>query len=492
MPDRERTVRAVMALVCCICVAIPFLVVQVPPITDLPQQTAQIRLFLDALNNPGSAYRIQWFTPYSVSYALLGLGWALFGPEGAGRMATLVVGLLWTVAVHGLAAKRRRPAAAAVLASLLFFNSAVYWGFFSFAVGWPAFVLWLLVTARTRAAPLRPVDVVMLSGAALLLYMSHALWFGAGMLWLLVSSVRFPVVRRVALMRLASVVPVLVAAAVWYPQLSAAGFVSSTVWADTPTGRVSFSWLVDAAFGGLYGPTEYAVAGALTAWVLVALWQHRAAARNDVDAELLFAAALFLVSALFLPDQHMNTIQFAARWVPPGMILLVLAVPAPVFDVALQRVVSLAVVAVFCLSTALAWMRFERVEMSGLREALETLPATSRVLGLDFVKDSAVIKGRPFMQAFAYAQVLKGGQLNFSFAQFAPSLVVFKERHKQPWTNTLEWFAERVQPADFAYFDYAIINARPDTHAVFSAKSEITPATSKGRWRLYRVTQPVP
>jgi hypothetical protein len=45
--------------------------------------------------------------------------------------------LLWTVAIHWLAFRRRRPAAAAVLASALFFNRTTYWGFYSFEMACP-------------------------------------------------------------------------------------------------------------------------------------------------------------------------------------------------------------------------------------------------------------------------------------------------------------------------------------------------------------------
>ena len=70
--------------------------------------------------------------------------------------------------------------------------------------------------------------------------------------------------------------------------------------------------------------------------------------------------------------------------------------------------------------------------MSGLKEALSAVPSTPRVLGLDFVKESAFIKGRPFLQTVAYTQALKGGEINFSFAEHASGIVAYRERRRGP------------------------------------------------------------
>ncbi len=100
MPDaksrlsRTFNTRILFALLCCLLAAIPFLLVKFPPITDLPQHAAQVRLFGEALNQPDSPYRIRWITPYSLVYAVLGASWLAFGPENAGRLAMLFIALL--------------------------------------------------------------------------------------------------------------------------------------------------------------------------------------------------------------------------------------------------------------------------------------------------------------------------------------------------------------------------------------------------------------
>jgi hypothetical protein len=169
------------------------------------------------------------------------------------------------------------------------------------------------------------------------------------------------------------------------------------------------------------------------------------------------------------------------------MIMLVLAVPAPVFRPVLRRAVAVVAVAAFCAATSLAWLSFEKKELSGLGKALDALPARSRVLGLAFVQESQFIKGVPFIQIFAYSQALKGGALNFSFAEFSPCLVVYKKPFMRAWTGGMEWFPRRVRESDLDHFDYVLIGADDRLHSAWAGHPRISPVTATGRWRLYRI-----
>lgn len=131
----------------------PLFIVTFPPITDLPQHMAQIRLLGEALAYPNGPYRIQWWTPYSLSYALLALCRAIAPPLLAGRLAFAVIALLWVATAHTPALRRGRSPLAAVLASLFVFSNVVYWGFLSFAIGWRVFAAWMLATDREIRRP---------------------------------------------------------------------------------------------------------------------------------------------------------------------------------------------------------------------------------------------------------------------------------------------------------------------------------------------------
>jgi hypothetical protein len=279
---------------------------------------------------------------------------------------------------------------------------------------------------------------------------------------------------------------VLLLALIWYPRLQHGGFVSPTVWFDGLATRVTPAWLVDAALGGIRGPAEYALLLLLLAWIVAGALTFRRHPWNG-NADCLAAGIMFAALGLLLPDQHMNTILFATRWMPPALILLLLAMPEPPVLHRLQGPLAFTVVAMFCLGTALAWRQFERDELSGLREALAVVPSDARVVGLDFAKESPIIKGRPFLQTFAYAQVLHGGTLNFTFAVFPASLVVYRTSPLRPWTRNLEWFAERATPADLDQFDYALLNGGDALHGTMGTVPQLLPRTHEGRWRLYQV-----
>ena len=129
---------------------------------------------------------IQWWTPYSLQYALLGLCDAIAPSPTAGRLAFALIALLWVATAHGLAVSRGRSPLAAVLASLFVFCNVLYWGFLNFAIGWPVFAAWMLATAREIR---RPRQVLLLAALGLALYACHALWLLAGIAWLGVVTV---------------------------------------------------------------------------------------------------------------------------------------------------------------------------------------------------------------------------------------------------------------------------------------------------------------
>jgi len=476
----------ILAIACCVLAAVPFLIVKFPPLTDLPQHVAQVRLFADAVSNPGAPYRVQWITPYSLVYAVLGAGWLIFGPMSAGRMGMLVIAVLWIIMLYLLASQRKRPVLAACLASILFFGHILYWGFYQFAFGWPLFIGWILLTQlhiQTRWK-----ELLLFFVASVVLYMAHIFWFLLAVGWLVLRHFIFKSDLKKLILRLAAAAPLLLLGIAWYPSLSSYGFQSQTIWLTTPFERLLPSWVVDASFGGLRGSMEPVFFAVLVGWILMACLQNRRSLLAKMDKELLLLAAVLLVVALIFPDKQTNTIRFCQRWVPPAFAFLLLSLPEPRVRKSVLTAVVIAVVAAFFTLTSLHWVAFESSEMSGLKESLEALPEAPRVLGLSYIQESTIVRGRPFIQVFAYSQVLKGGELNFSFADFGPSLVVYRERRRIPWTSALEWLPQNARRTDFQYFDYSLINADEKLHAMLSSEPSLKPLTGPGRWRLYKIS----
>ncbi len=483
----------VSALVCAVLVAIPFLAVDIPPITDLPQQTAQVRLLLEP-EVGGGPYEVQWWHPNKLGYLPLLLSWLVTPTLAAGRLGVLLIGLSWVTALHWLARSTGRPPAAAALAAVFFFNHLTYWGLLNFVTGLPVFAAWFVLLDRLdKGRPIgkdRPFgwrNHLRLAATAALLYSAHVLWLAAGLGWLVLSAL----VRRLPLatlaLRLAWAAPALVLALAWYPHLGRSGFVSDTFWGRSPLGRLHPEWHLNSTFGGLEGSAEPILALAILCWLVLGLIQTRG---RGVHRGLLAAGAMFVVAALCLPGVIQNTIFFASRWLPMGAVMIALACPQPQIRgvrPALRAVVPYVVLACLTAATAAAWIGFEVEELDGLHEALAVVPPGERLLGLDFERTSERIKGFPYYHLYAWAQVMHGGELAHSFANLGSSLVVFRDLPRQfPWTDALDWRARRVRRSDVDHFGYVLIFGPPDAHAPFLADQRLTPVTEDRQWRLYR------
>ena len=464
-------------------VVVPFLAVEIPPSADLPQHVAQVRLFSETVQDPESPYEIQWLTPYWLAYLVFSGLWQIVQPMKVGLIGMALFGMAWAAAIHALAASRGRSISSAILASLFFFGLSMYWGFAPFVIGFPVFILWIHLTTR----PPERSSVWKLVLGSLLLYFSHALWLVAGLVWVAVHDVAtgFPLGKR-SLRRYIAAVPVIVLAAIWYRSLGRSHFTSPIDWYPFPWQRLSPDWLVNTAFGGLRGPTEFVMMGVVLVWVGVGFFQNRGKIRERSDSKLALAGSMMLIAALVLPNLYHQTTEFAQRWTAPAMVLLVLASPAPRIRPAIARIGTSALALLFVVMLTILWSFYERHELSGFQEALERTPARSRVLGIVTEPRSRVMKRLPFLQLPAYAQVCGGGTVAFSFANFAPMPVVFKETYSHPWTRDLEWEPWNLKLSDLEWFDVVLVNGYRESHERIAETEALVPVTTEGFWRLYR------
>lgn len=494
---------------CLLALGVPFLAVDIPPITDLPQQMSQIRLLEEALGNPQGPYRVQWWEPNKLGYLPLWLASHVASPLAAGRLALWMIGATWCIALSALAWHRQRPAAAVALCCMLFFNHALYWGLLNFLVGLPVFIAWVLCLegrGTSSERRLRPTSwlgrwLVWMTLAALL-YGAHILWLLAAIVYLLCFGLRAGFNRHRWLLHSAALAPVLVATAWWYPRLATRGFDSETFWALDQ--RWHGAWWINSAFGGLRGSTELWLAIYLLLWLLLGTfarwWRSRhpaptAATENDndelekrFDTRLLTIGLAGIAVALVLPGVYQNTVFFASRWLPMGLIFLILAVPQPPLAKALRLSLPLLLLASLSLATTAAWLIFEARELEGLRASLQGIEEGSNVLGLDFIRTSDVVQGYPYYHLYAWSQAMHGGELARSFANEASSLVVYKDLpRQQPWTPGLDWRASKLRRSDIDHFDYVVVHGDAEMQRLFYADPRLEPATPPKRWSLFRV-----
>ncbi len=391
---------------------------------------------------------------------------------------------LWVVALHALNANRQRPAVSATVASVFLFSHVLYWGFLSFLAGWVAFIAWFLLHDRMPAGRLTWRRAILFFAAGALLYLTHVLWFLFGVGWLVVDGLRRRLGVRELLRRALCLVPIGALAAVWFPSIVHRGFTSATHWPPTFAARFSPASIADAALGGIRGPLEPALLLGVLLWIGIGIWQQRRAGRAVWDGRLLLLATLYFAAWAILPSKANNTLYFAERWLPCALATLVIAAPAPRGGSGLRFVPALGLT-LFMAGTTLLWHAAERTSLTGIDEVLASLRERPRVLGLSFVQNR-IFKGDPYLQTFAWAQVARGGELNFSFADFAVALVVYREPRRFDWTLGLEWNPEWARPADTRLFDAVIVSGDEWVHAWAQQALGLEPVTTGGIWRLYR------
>jgi hypothetical protein len=475
-------------------IALPFLFVSFVPATDLPQHLAQIRLIEEIITNPQqTTYTVNWYGANSLVYGLLGLNWMIFNPVLAGKTTLLEIALAWCVSIFLLARHGRRSAFAAVVASIFIFNASLYWGLINFFIGLPVFTFWYLAVIDSTTVRRRPrwKEFLLISAISFLLFLAHALWLVAAAIILIIADVRHRAPLRRIWHRWLGLAPAAIYSALWFPRFVAAQNVfhkaMGVYWLTSPLERIDPSWIAEYALGGLRGPVGILLYGGVLIWIAGSLATHWKDLRRTIDSNYMIIGILLLLFSLLAPDQYVNTILFAARWLSVGVVFLLLGLPAPRVQKLHSLVASVSILAFFSIVTSVQWARFETTENSGLKASLDAIKDNSRVLGLDFQRTSDILYGRPFFQTFAYAQALHGGRLNFSFAEHHGGIVSYAHIDTTTeLTRGLEWFPDRVRFGDLQQFDYALIHGSNDVHREFSSIPVLRPLTTEGTWRAYQ------
>jgi hypothetical protein len=481
-----------LMLFCGVLVAAPFFLVHFIPSTDLPQHLAQIRLVQDVLKEPHQdKYAIEWLGANTLVYYLLQLNWMVFSPVASGKMAVLEIALAWVVSIFFLAHRKKRSLYGAALACVFIFNASLYWGFLNFLIGFPIFVLWYFIVIENRKRRATAGEIATIIGMSFLLFLAHALWLLVGLLLLAAAAIYRRAGVKEILVKALALVPVGIYSIYWFPKLAAIRtqlhFDTAAHWVTPPWERLFPQVLTDSLLGGLRGPTEALVLAGVAVWIGLSLLTNRKQIKKSTNKEFLFIGICLTAIVLFAPEKYVNTIYFASRWAPVAMIFFLLALPQPRLKEPVVFAGAALLLTILSFTTCFYWVRFEKYENSGLDESLQKITEDANVIGLDFVQNSELICGRPFLQTFSYAQVLHGGGLNFSFAEHHSGILSFAHIDTAYyWTQGLEWHPERVRVRDFARFDYALINGKEDVHRVFASLPFLTPVTSSGMWRLYQ------
>lgn len=512
-------------LACWGLLAWPFVSVIFAPIVDLPQQVAQLRLWWGLSDSAQQSLYVShaWF-PNHLAYVFLGAGWGIGGALGAGRWGMWLIGGVWLGGLFALAWRLKRPIWMAALLGMSFFHFAMYWGFYSFLLGQAVFfggLAWWLREPETRTMH---AEIVGSGCLGILLYGGHVLWWGVALALVGLGGLRHGWRWR---WRLIGLLPSCVLVGSWWAQWSHLEQTRRILWGWPWTARLSPSYMAHFSMGSVQGwlePLYLWSVVALVVFGIVQSWLHKNEPRkpNEIskpskpsgsieaigasgasgasepsgsseeswfNGRLLLCAAALWCLVLTLPSTYQRTAFLGERWMPSVFVLFALSWRSPRLTASLRWALpSLAwlVCVGFVGWTAWIWQHVERSEYDGMHSVLRTIPPQPTVLGIDLGRRSVWLKiHRPFLQGFAYTQVVHGGRLNDSFAGIPSSLVLFRPSVKKPWTEGLGWYPQRLQSHDLDHFSHIVVFGSQTQQHQFALRWQLLPLTHQGRWRLY-------
>jgi hypothetical protein len=472
----------------------PLFCVAYPPLQDLPQHLAAVRVLHD-FSSP--EYRFQEFfelqlgrTQYLTFYLVAHLFAYAFGVLLATKLvvAAGIVGLPYAMRYLLLSLGRDQRLALFVLP--LTWNAHLALGLFNFVCAIPLALVGLGLAVRLRGSWSMK-HAVGLALIALVTFYTHVVPFG----FLLLGAVLVAIADGVdaTIRRLVPLLPALAASAYWMRENPAGGALRSLVVKNEnvigPSAEYqSMSallarpgrWLTDI----LRSQTDSWLLGiwlALFALAIVAGW--KAYRMRELRLELL--APLAIVAYFVTPSSYDWIWPINGRFPLLACVfaLLWLRTP-PRFSMPLCAAVALVSASSF-VDVSLAFRKFQREERGPLEAAIATIPPGQKLVGLIWDKSSRQVYSSPFVHTAALYQATRGGAVMFTFADSPQSPFRFKKDNRpERVAIAWEWEPESVDPArDLGWFDWAITRGGPGS--IRHAK-EFELVFEEDRWSVYR------
>jgi hypothetical protein len=486
--------------------AVPLWIVPYPPLQDLPQHLAAVRVIHDygdatlafAPHFEVELGRTQYLAYYLVVHLL---AWP-FGVETANLLVltAAIVGTPYALRALLLAVGRDDRHALFVLP--LTWNAHLILGFLNFVAAIPLMLAGLAVACRQRETPSLWRGVG-LTGLLLLTFYTHVVPFallGLGAALVLVGAPLRDAARRAW-----PLAPAAVAALLW-AWTSPAG--QSTVAAAQGDGAAGGrpgtvyapwlrslqeapQWLTDV----LHGPDGVKLLVGWTLLVVVALVVGMGTTPAGVPAgrvregmarRLGLLVPLAALAYFVAPVSHDWIWPINARFPLLALVLLPLLLPPLRGARAAAVFGGVALVAVLgFVQVTRAFVDFDE-EVGDLDAAIASIPEGQRVAGLVFDRSSKVVKFSPFLHAVAWYQARRGGAVMFTFADFPQSPIRFREEARPPRVRPRwEWTPERVNPRrDLGWYDYVLVRGGPGRIA--SQHDTYEPVHRSDRWSVWR------
>jgi len=487
--------------------AFPLLYVRYPPIEDLPQHLAAVRVlhdFHDSAFGFARFFQIDLLrTQYLAYYLSADLLAYLVGVEPAAKLIAAASLVATPYAGRKLLRALGKDERLSLLVLPLTYNAHLILGFFNFSMAIPLMLygVALAVEQRRSASPRR---ALALAATALVCFYAHVVPFALMVLGigLVALSTRLRTTARL----LVPLLPAALATLVWL-QTSPAG--RATVGAATGTddgpapqyvaARAALyeapRWLTDVLPDGrgLRVLQGFAILCALAfALALVDRARGRVPRAPDrlagsLALRLLLLPPLCALLYFVTPSSYDFIWPIAQRFPLLAAIWLVVALPRFVTAKVPWLVLAAALSAASFHFAGSAFAAFERdeVDVGGFEGALRSIPRAERVVGLIFDRGSRHVAFSPFIHYVAYYQARKGGAVMFTFADFPQSPFRFREDDRPPRVPPRwEWMPERVRPrTDLGFYDYALVRGGPG--AIAAPGSGFSAVYRSTRWSVW-------
>jgi hypothetical protein len=510
-PDRARAAFGwVFAALAAGCV-FPLFYVRYPPIQDLPQHVATVRVLAD-FGDPALGFA-RYFTidllrtQYLAYYLCAQLLAQVMDVELACKLLIAASLAAAPLCARSLLEALGKDGRLALLLFPLSYNAHLVLGFLNFLAAIPLLLYGLTLAVRERRQPARHRGIG-LAVLAVVAFYTHVVPFA--LLALGVVLVAFTRDLRRFVQGVLPLLPAAMAALIWLAR-SPAGQATWTAARGTDAARKPLympaeqalaetpRWLTDVLGDGIGLDLLYAWTALIALALLLAAAEGLSRLRGKAPAlaapdalsrslarRLALLAPLCAVLYFVSPTSYDWIWPIAQRFPLLAAVFLVVALPGFRIGKSVVLVLVIALSAASSHYAGKAFAAFDREEVSDFEQALQRLPGGQRVVGLIFERGSRHVAFSPFIHFVAYYQARKGGAVMFSFADFPQSPFRFREDNRPPRVPPRwEWLPARVRPrAELGFYDYALVRGGPG--AIARSGSGFTRTYRGERWSVWK------
>ncbi|MGD8862963.1 MAG: hypothetical protein PVI30_23315 [Myxococcales bacterium] len=484
----------------------PLFYVDYPPIQDLPQHLAAIRVLHD-YGDPqlGFARYFEidlWRTQYLAYYVAADLLAYPLGVELANRVLIAASLMATPYAARALLTALGRDGRMSILLFPLAYNAHLILGFLNFIAAIPLMLWGIALAVKQRRAPSarRGAGIALVS---LLTFYTHVVPFA-----LMALGIGLVALSRDVKQTLRGglpLVPATVAALVWVLK-SPAGQATVTAAAGAERGPKPRFQTVDRALSELPRWMTDVLAGDQDRWLLWAWVTVMGASllagllarvrRDTVAVPDALSRSLSLRLGLLAPIcallYFVTPVSYDWIWpIAPrfpllcAVFTLLLLPPLPPLAGHLAIAAGLLIAAANFHYVGDAFAGFDDEEVGDFDRALSSIPKGKKVVGLIHQRRSRHVAFSPFIHFVAYYQARRGGAVMFTFADFPQSPFRFRDDDRPPRVPPRwEWMPQRVRPSQLDWYDYALVRGRPGQLA--RPGSGFAPVYRGKRWSVYR------